>query len=137
MSFEIHLKIVLTNVNETTGLLEKLQKILPRTSLITKCKVFRRPHLDHGDIVFDQALNNSFHGRLEPIRCKAALVRTGSIGRTSNKGFIKKLVWSHGNSDDGSDKYFFFFFQNKKNKHINICLYNLHILLVTLKLDFH
>ena len=110
-------------MNETTGLLEKLQKILPRTSLITKCKVFRRPHLDHGDIVFDQALNNSFHGRLEPIRCKAALVRTGSIGRTSNKGFIKKLVWSHGNSDDGSDKYFFFFFFKIKKTNISIFVF--------------
>ena len=109
LSFEIHLKIALTNVNETTGLLEKLQQILPRTSLITKCKVFRRRHLDHGHIVFDQALNNCFHGRLEPIRCKAALAKTGSIGRTSNKEFIKKLVWSHCNSEDGFDKYLFFF----------------------------
>ena len=35
------------------GLLRKLQSILPRTSLLTIYKLFIRPHLDYGDIVYD------------------------------------------------------------------------------------
>ena len=38
LSFDIHIKSVLTKVNRTIGLLEKFQHLLPRTSLITVCK---------------------------------------------------------------------------------------------------
>ena len=43
-------------------------KFLPRTTLITICKAFVRPHLDYGDILYDQAFNNSFHYRLESVQ---------------------------------------------------------------------
>ena len=65
--------------------------MLPRTSLITKYKVFRRSLLDHGHIVFVQALNNSFHQRLEPIKYKAALATTGSIRGTFKKKVYQEL----------------------------------------------
>ena len=79
MSFEIHIKTVLTNLNKTIGLLKKFRQILSVTSLITKYKTFRRPHLDYADIVFDQALNNFFYQRLQPIQYNAALAITGCI----------------------------------------------------------
>ena len=47
------------------GLLHKLRNILPRTMLITIYKAFTRPHLDYGDILYDQAFNNSFKEKLE------------------------------------------------------------------------
>ena len=39
---------------EGIGLLRKLQAILTRTSLLTIYKLSIRPHLDYGDVVYDQ-----------------------------------------------------------------------------------
>ena len=76
--FDIHIKIILTKVNRTIGLLRKFQQVLPRPSLITIYKAFIRPHLDYGDVIFDQAFNNSFHQRLESVPAI-----TGAIRETS------------------------------------------------------
>ena len=95
--FDIHIKIILTKVNRTIGLLPKFQQVLPRPSLITIYKVFIRPHLDFGDVIFDQAFNNSFHQRLEFIQYNAALAITGAIRETSKKKLYhsirKTLTW--------------------------------------------
>ena len=52
--------MVTTKINKTIGILRKLQKLLPRTALITIYNAFIRPHLDYGDILYDQAFNLSF-----------------------------------------------------------------------------
>ena len=44
LSFDIHIKTILTKVNRTIGLLRKFQQVLPRPSLITIYKAFIRPH---------------------------------------------------------------------------------------------
>ena len=54
-----HLKNILNKVNETIGLLRKLQNILPREPLLTIYKSFVRPHLDYGDVIYDQHCNIS------------------------------------------------------------------------------
>ena len=64
LTFEEYLPNVFSKVNKTIGLLRKLQNLLPRTTLITIYTAFDRPHLDYGDILYDQALKNSFHDRL-------------------------------------------------------------------------
>ena len=61
LSFDEHLISVQSKTNKTIGLLRKLQNILPRQALITIYKVFVRPHLDYGDILYDQDYNASFH----------------------------------------------------------------------------
>ena len=64
LSFEKHLEIVLCKLNKTIGLICKLQNFLPRSALITLCKAFVRPHLDYGDILYNQELHASFHQKL-------------------------------------------------------------------------
>ena len=49
---------------------------LPRTLLITFYKFFIKPHVDLGDIKYDQANNFSFHLKLELIQRSAALAIT-------------------------------------------------------------
>ena len=61
LSFEDHLKMILNKVNKTTGLLRKLQNVLPRSALLTIYKSFIRPHLDYGDIIHDHTYHASFH----------------------------------------------------------------------------
>ena len=91
LSFDIHIKTILTKVNRTIGLLRKFQQVLPRPSLITIYKAFIRPHLDYGDVIFDQAFNNSFHQRLESIQYNAALAITGVVRGTSKEKPFQEL----------------------------------------------
>ena len=45
--------MVLNKVDKTIGLLSKLQNILPKSALLTICKMLIRPHLDYSDIMYD------------------------------------------------------------------------------------
>ena len=67
LTFEEHYKTILSKTNRTIGLLRKLQSLLPRAALITIYKAFVRPHLDYGDVLYDQAFNALFHEKLESI----------------------------------------------------------------------
>ena len=53
LDFSLHLTNVQNKGNKTIGLLRQPQDTLPRTSLITIFKLFIRPHLDYGDIIYD------------------------------------------------------------------------------------
>ena len=63
--FEEHLKVITTNVNKTKGLFRKLHNILLRQALLTIYKAFVRPHLDYGEVTFDDIRNKTFHQKLE------------------------------------------------------------------------
>ena len=86
-----HLEIIFKKVSKAIGLLRKLQNLLPRKSLITAYKSFIRPHLDCGDIIYDQAYNASFHRKLESIPYNAVLAIAGAILGTSKKKQKKTL----------------------------------------------
>ena len=67
LNFQEHIKNLLTKINKAIGLLQKLQNILPRGSLLTIFKSFVKPHLDYGDVIYDQRYNNTFHQKMESI----------------------------------------------------------------------
>ena len=77
--FDKHLNNVLNKVNKTIRLLRKLQYLLPRSTLITLHKSFDRPHLDYGDILYDQTNGSSFHEKLESIQYNACQAIRGSL----------------------------------------------------------
>ena len=60
LSFSEHLKTFFQKTNKTLGLLRKLQTLLPRAPLPAIYKSFIRPHLDYGDMIYDQTFNMSF-----------------------------------------------------------------------------
>ena len=91
LSFEKHLETVLCKINKTIGLIRKLQNLLPRLDLITLYKAFVRPHLDYGDILYDQARNESFHLKLESIQYNACLAITGAIRGLSREKLYQEL----------------------------------------------
>ena len=78
---------MLCKINKTIGLIRMLQNLLPRTALIILYKAFVCPHLDYGDIIYDQAHNASFHQKLESLQCNTCLAITGAI-RGLSKGKI-------------------------------------------------
>ena len=78
LTFEEHLLNVFKTVNRTIGLIRKLQNVLPRITLVTIFKALVRTHLDYGDVLHDQAFNNSFYDRFESIQCNTCLAQTGA-----------------------------------------------------------
>ena len=85
LSFDEHLKSMFKKISKTVGVLWKFQGVLSRTSLITIFKSFARPHLDYGDIIYDQTFNESFHQRIESIQYNTAIATTGAIRDTSSE----------------------------------------------------
>ena len=79
LDFREHLQNMFKKINKTISLLRKLQNDLPRAPLVTIYKSFVRPHLDYGEILYDQAFRNSFHERLESIQYNPALAITDAI----------------------------------------------------------
>ena len=91
LDFQEHWKSLVKKVNKTIALLRKLQNILPRSALLTIYKCFVRIHLDYGDIIFDEAFNNSFHQKIESLQYNAALAITGAIRGTSREKIYQEL----------------------------------------------
>ena len=91
LTFEEHLKTIANKINKSIGLLRKFQNFLPRESLLTIYKSFIQPHLDYGDIIYNQTYNTSFHQRLKSLQCNAALAITGAIRGTSKEKLYNEL----------------------------------------------
>ena len=60
-------------------------------TLITIYKAFIQPYLDYGDVLHDQAFNNSFKEKLKSIQYKVCLALTGSIRGTSKEKIYQEL----------------------------------------------
>ena len=82
LNFGHHINKKITKANKGTGIISKLAHVLPRQSLITIYKSFTRPHLDYGDIIYDQPNNESFCNLIERVQYNAALAITGAIKGT-------------------------------------------------------
>ena len=78
-------------VSRTIALLRKFQLVLPRQTLITIYKSFIRPYLDYGYILYDKALNESFHQKIESIQYNACLAITGTIRGSSREKIYEEL----------------------------------------------
>ena len=91
LSFEEHLKTIYNKANKTIGLIRKLRNSLPIPSLMTLYKSFIRPHLDYGDIIYDQPFSNSFQNKNESIQYNACLAITGALRRMSKERLYEEL----------------------------------------------
>ena len=91
LTLEEHLKNVFSKTNKTIELLRKLSNLLPRQALVTIYKAFVRPYLDYGDVLYDQAFNNSFHAKVESIQYNACLAIIGAIRGTSREKIYQEL----------------------------------------------
>ena len=59
--------------------------------LQTIYKSFIRPHLDHGDVVYNQSSNDVFSNKLETSQYNAAVAFTGTIKGTSREKLYQEL----------------------------------------------
>ena len=57
----------------------------------SKTSLLNIPHVDYGDVIYDQAYNKSFHEKLENFQCNASLAMTGAIRGTSKEKLYQEL----------------------------------------------
>ena len=91
LSYNTHIKEKLSNIYKGIGLLRNLSNKLPREGLVTIYKVFIRPHLDYGDIVYDKPDKETFINKIEKAQYDAALAITGAIRSTSQEKLYAEL----------------------------------------------
>ena len=86
-----HFKTVFEKTNKKLGLFRKLQLVLARSSLLIIYKLFVRPHLDYGDIIYNQGYNTTFHQKMEAVQYNAGLAITGAIKVSSKEKLYLEL----------------------------------------------
>ena len=67
LNFDEHIKGVFDKTSKAIGLIRKLRNFLPRLSLLHIHKLFVRPYLDYGDIIYDKASTSSFQQKVESV----------------------------------------------------------------------
>ena len=91
LNFQAHIKEKIAKANKGIRIICKLAKVLQKQSLITIYKSFVRPHIDYGDIIYDQPNNDSFCNMIERVQYNAALAITGAIKGTSQLKIYKEF----------------------------------------------
>ena len=91
LNFSEHITEKLKKVTKSINLLRKLNLTLPRSSFLIIYKSFIRPHLDYGDIVYDQPNNSSLSEKIESLQYNAALAITGAIKGSSKEKLYQEL----------------------------------------------
>ena len=91
LSFDHHLNEKISKASKGISLIKRLHKYLPRKSLVCIYKSFVRPHLDYGDVIYDQPHNETFCNKVESIQYNAALAITGAIRGSSRERLYEEL----------------------------------------------
>lgn len=91
LAFDHHIREKTLKANKGIGIINRLRTFLPRMSLLIIYKAFVRPHLDYGDIIYDNPGNDSFTQKLESIQYNACLAITGCFRGTSREKLYSEL----------------------------------------------
>ena len=91
LDFQVHLKDKRRKINKTVVLLTKLKKILIRPSLRTIYKLFVKPHLGYGKIIYNEAYNTSFHQKQEKIQYNSATAIAVALKGTFKKKNLRRV----------------------------------------------
>ena len=91
LTFGCHLSEKISKANKGIGLIKRLYFHLPRKSLLSIYKSFIRPHLDYGDVIYDQPHNDTFCRMIESVQYNAALAITGTIKGSSRERLYQEL----------------------------------------------
>ena len=106
LSFLKHIDVKTKKEAVGVNLTRKLNLLLPRSSLLTGYKCFIRPHLDYGDVIYDQPNLFSLPNKIESVQYNAALAITGAIRGTSKDKLYQELSFeSLKKIEDGSGGY--------------------------------
>ena len=71
--------------------MRKLNHLLSRSSLLTMCKCFTKPHLDYGDVIYGQLNLSSLTNKIKSVQYNAALAITSTLRGTSKEKWYQEL----------------------------------------------
>ena len=91
LNFHKHIERKIKIFNKLTVAIKHLSVHFPLKSLLTIYQSFTSPHLDYGDIVYDNPINKSLINKLEKVQYQVCLTVAGVIQGTSNESFCKEL----------------------------------------------
>ena len=83
LNYNSHIQEKLSKVYKGIGLLRNISNKLPRQAQVTIYKVFIRPHLDYGDILYGKLNSKTFINKIEKGQYDTLLAVTGAIRGTS------------------------------------------------------
>ena len=103
LSFSAHIKAAISKARKGISLLKYLSKYLPRHTLSELYKLYVRPHLDYGDVIYhippkvcefsqNIALSNLME-KVESVQYSAALAVSGTWRGTSREKLYAELGW--------------------------------------------
>ena len=90
-NFNIHFAQKIKKCNKLIGLMKRLSINLPRDALLTIYQLFIRPHLDYGDVLYDNPNNENFQSKSEKVQYRACLAIIGTIKGTSRETLSNEL----------------------------------------------
>ena len=73
LSFFDHINEKIKKASKEVNVIRKMNLLLPRSSLLAIYKSFVRPHLDYGDVIYDQPNNSRLSDKIESVQYNAAL----------------------------------------------------------------
>ena len=88
---KLHNNKKINKANRGIAIICKLNNILPRSALLAIYRSFIRPHLDYGDVIYDQTENESFKSKIETVQYNASYAVTGAIRGTSQEKIYQEL----------------------------------------------
>ena len=92
LCFRSHISEKIKTATKGLGLLKFLSKYASRENLNLMYKIYVRPHLDYGDVVYHNQLSEMMN-KLESIQYNAALIVSGCWKGTSMDKLYKELGW--------------------------------------------
>ena len=119
LSFNSHVCAKIATANQGIGMMKQLYRYVPRNSLETIYKLYVRPHLDYGDVVYHIPDINSktfdsendtivpLMPRIESVQYEAACVVLGAWRGTSRKKIYDDL-WNLFTIAEISDAFVYF-----------------------------
>ena len=103
LTFSSHIKVAISKARKSIGMLRFLSRYLPRNTLNELYKLYVRPHLDYGDVIYhDPPKICEFSGnvtlsnlmeKLESVQYSAALAVSGTWRGTSREKLYAELGW--------------------------------------------
>ena len=96
LDFQSHMREVILKARRGIGLIKYLSKYVSREVLDQVYKLYIRPHLDYGDIIyhrFDPEMHLEITRKLEQVKYSAALAVTGTWRGTSRQKLYEELGW--------------------------------------------
>ena len=96
LNFQNHIRVAILKARRGIGLIRYLSKYVSRNVLNLSYKLYVRPHLDYGDILYhryDPEMRLGFTQKLEQTQYSAALAVSGAWKGTNRQRLYNELGW--------------------------------------------